>query len=526
MASYDILIKSGLVLDGTGNNPSIGSVGIKGNHIADVGLLENGAAPLIIDARGKYITPGFIDITNHSDTHLTIFKYPELSSLIMQGITTIIGGNCGASLAPLGSHDAIGGIRKWVDPSEINVNWTNIEEFLDTIEKLRPAVNFGTFIGYGTLRRSVIGNQIRLLTAEEREKIKLLIHDGLEQGAFGVSLGLAYGHERISSPDEIIEVCRTLSDYNGTIKIHLRSEGKGLLASINEAINISRETGASVQISHLKAIGKKVWRDLPRALKLIEDANSSGANINFDVSPYHTTGSPLYLLIPAWAREGGFNDLFKRINNPNDKSKIIDDLKNYTLHYDKIMIISAKIPGLAGHTLAEIANRSKLEPEEMLVEALRANEGQIKIMGQTISKNNIELEIKNKNSFIASDGVGYDQEELRSGNLVHPRSFGTFPHFWHRYVNDYKTLLPAEAIQKITSGPANKLGIKNRGILAKGAFADIIVFDPNLFHDRASIKNPFRYPAGLGWVIINGKIAVEEGKFLGSREGKVLKRTQ
>ncbi len=523
--AYDILIKSGSVIDGTGEPPTVADIGIKGDKIAAIGGIgENEAGGITINANGKYVVPGFIDITNHSDTHLTIFKYPNLESMVRQGVTTIIGGNCGSSLAPLGNKNALQSIRKWADTSEINIDWARVGEFLARIEKLRLGANFGTFVGYGTLRRGVIGDEARELNIEEREKIKYLLREGIKEGAFGLSLGLAYGHERISSTEEIIEIARVLADTGGIVKIHLRSEGKGILASINEAVLIGRGAKVPIQISHLKTVGKKSWPYLKKALELIKVAHESGVDINFDVSPYSTTGSLLYLLIPAWARQGGFNELFQRLDQPEERKKIIEHLKIYTFHYNRIIINSAKLTNLVGKTLAEIAETSGLPPEEALLETVRANEGRVKIIGRTLSIKNTELAIENPSSFIASDGAGYNEEEMKSGNLVHPRSFGAFAHFWHRFVRDLKTISPQEAIQKITSGPAKKLKLYGRGAIRKENYADLVVFDPQKIKDRATYRNPYQYPQGIEWVIINGQIVIENGNFTGVRAGRILRK--
>lgn len=523
--AHDILIKSGLVIDGTGEPPLTADIGLKDDKIAAIGGIGENEAGITINAYGKYVVPGFIDITNHSDTHLTIFKYPNLESMVRQGVTTIIGGNCGSSLAPLGNKNALQSIRKWADTSEINIDWARVSEFLARIEKLGLGANFGTFIGYGTLRRGVIGDEVRGLNIEEREKIKYLLREGIKEGAFGLSLGLAYGHEHVSSSEEIIEIVRVLADAGGIVKIHLRSEGKEILASVNEAVRISRETGVPVQISHLKAIGKKSWPHLQKTLELMNYARNSGVDINFDVSPYSTTGSLLYLLIPAWARQGGFNELFKRLDQSEERKKIIGQLKTYTLHYDRIIINAAKLTNLVGKTLAEIATTSGLAPEEALLETVRANEGRVNIIGRTLSVKNTELAIENPNSFIASDGAGYSKEEGNSGSLVHPRSFGAFPHFWHRFVRDLKVTSPQEAIQKITSGPAKKLKLYGRGAIMKGNYADLVIFDPQKIKDRATYKNPYQYPEGIEWVIINGQIAVENGNFTGIKAGKILRKS-
>ncbi len=522
--AYDIVIKSGTVFDGSGKPGVQTDIGIKGDEITAIGNLDGAAAAKTIDATGKYVTPGFIDTTNHSDTHLTLFKYPNLESLVMQGITTVIGGNCGTSLAPLAKPEAIQAASKWVDLSEININWARVSEFLEQLRVLRPAVNFGTLVGYGTLRRGIIDNQIRLLNPEEIEKTKFLLTQALQDGAFGLSLGLAYGHERVSTTEEIIKVVRPLQEEGGVIKIHLRSEGSDLVGSVNEVVRIARETGIPVQISHLKAIGKKSWPSLRKALELIETANSTGTKVTFDVAPYNTTGSPLYLLIPNWARFGGFLELFQRIDDPEQKKKIIEDLKMSTLHYDRIFIISAKTKTIVGHTLAQVAQEGGITPEEALVDTVRANDGHVTIVGRTLSSQNTELAIKNKYSCIATDGSGFSQEVASTGDLVHPRCFGAFPHFWHRYVRDHKILTPEEAVAKMTGKPATKFSLEKRGFLQKGNFADVVVFDPQIMQDRATYRNPFPFPSGIDWVLINGSVSVEEGRCLSNRVGRILTR--
>lgn len=523
--TYDLLIKSGSIIDGTGAKETTGDIGVKDGEIAAIGPLGKADAAVIIDAQGSCVTPGFVDITNHSDTHLTLFKFPTLESLLMQGITTIIGGNCGASLAPLGRKEAINAIKKWADPSDINLNWASTAEYLKELERLRPAVNFGTLTGFGTIKRGVLGDAARPLEKNEIDSAKFLLASAISEGAFGISFGLSYGHERVSSTEEIIEVARGLTGV-GVLKLHLRSEGRELLASVNEAIQIGRETGMPVQISHFKAMGKKAWPAFAHALELVANARSSGLDINFDISPYAANGSPLYLLIPPWAREGGLNDILTRLKNQDERKKIGVQLEALSPAYDRIRVIAAKTDTIVGKTLAEIAERSGMSPVDALLETIFANEGQVMTVGHLVSPKNIILAIKDPHSFIASDGTGMSQETTYDNNLVHPRSFGAFPHFWHKFVRDLKILSAEEAVRKMTSLPARRLNILKRGMLSKGYFADIAIFDGSLFRDRATYDNPFRYPAGIEWVIVNGKIAVEKGRPLGTRAGMILRKTR
>lgn len=522
MTTYDVIIKSGTIYDGSGGDPIQADIGIIGNQIAAIGQLTG--AMRIIDATGKYVAPGFIDITNHSDTHLTLFKYPGLESMLMQGVTTIIGGNCGSSLAPLGSPDAIRGIRKWADISDININWATFEEYIWELDALQPGVNIGSFVGYGTLRRGVIDDMIRLLTIEERERVKLLLTDALDQGAFGLSLGLAYGHEAISPTEELIEIARVLQEKRSILKVHLRSEGSGLLAAINEVVRIGREAGVSIQISHLKVIGKKSWHMMDSALEIINTASQSGLDIHFDISPYAATGSSLYLLIPSWARQGGFGELFKRIDDPIERKKIIDTLKTYTIHAEKILITSSPIKNIVGKTLMEVAENAGMSTEEAILSTIRASEGRVSIIGKTISVHNTNKQVKHPNSCIASDGAGYAIEASDSGDLVHPRSFGTFPHFWHRFINELQLVTPQQGIKKMTSTPAKKLNIRNRGMIAEKYIADIVIFNPEQLKERNTYRDPYHYAQGIDWVFVNGHISVEKGIPLHTRYGRVLKR--
>lgn len=522
--AYDILIKSGMVVDGTGKHSEILDIGISGERIADIGIIQSADAKLVINASGKYVAPGFIDITNHSDTHLTLFRTPHQESLLMQGITTIIGGNCGASLAPLASPQAIHAIKKWVNPSEVNIDWTDMQEFLTRIESLQFGINFGTFVGFGTLRRGIIGDDIRALQQEEKEQMKLLLSEALGAGAFGLSLGLSYGHERAATTEEIIEIARIMQGSSSILKFHLRSEGVEILAAINEIIHIGRESGVPVHVGHLKGIGRKTWPQIPKALELISSAHGSGLDISFDVSPYRTTGSLLYLLLPAWAREGGFDELFRRMDREGERLKMMSDLEQLTIHYDSILITSAKTKNAVGRTIGELAKEGGLSPEETLINLVRANEGRVAILGRTVSSKNTILALQHPQSLVATDGEGYSQDEQKLGNLVHPRSFGTYPHLWHTMVIDHELLNPEIAIQKSTGGPAARLGITERGVLKEGNYADVIVFDPKLFHDRATYRNPYRYAAGLEWVFINGKEAVSQGKYTGVRAGKIIRK--
>lgn len=523
---YDILIKGGLVIDGSGNPAVIKDVAVTADKIAAVGdSIDEKDAKKVIDAKGKFVAPGFIDITSHSDVTWTIFDYPGQESLLAQGVTTIIAGNCGTSLAPLVSKEAIKAVQKWTDISKINTDWLTVAEFLGTLEKRKMGVNFGTMVGHGTLRRGLIGEEIRALEQQEIKKIKYLIEEAMAQGAFGLSSALAYAHEQPATQDEMANFAKAVKERGGVYKTHIRSEGKeGFLAAVNETIGLARETEIPIIVSHFKAIGRKEWPYVAKALEMIKTARAGGIKITFDVFPYLRTGSFLYQLLPRWAREGGFVKIIERLRDPAMFAKVIIDLQKMTLHYNRIVIASCPDTQAVGKTIREIAAKSRLTPEEVLAELLIVNEGRVVIFNRNLSAKNLVKFISFPESFVASDGAGYSLEHQKTGNLVHPRSFGTFTHFLHHFVRDTKLVGWEEAIKKISSGPADFMGIKKRGYIKNGYFADVVVFDKEMLADFSTYSNPYAYSAGMDLVLVNGIAAIENGGFTGNLGGRVIRK--
>lgn len=524
---YDILIKNGFIVDGTGDNAFFkADIAISSDKIEKIEPNIKSKAKTIIDAEGLYVSPGFIDINNHSDTTWALISDPALESMIRQGVTTIIGGQCGSSLAPLTRGSAILAIQKWTDVSEANVNWTKISEFLKQIEKQKPSINFATLVGHNTLRRSIIKESFRELVPEEIAKIKFLLEEAFSQGAFGFSTGLLFSHEYKTPSSELIELAKLTAKYNRIYTCHLRGEAGLLLSSINENIRISRESGVSLEISHLKAMGRKYWNNMKKAIEMIESARQDGLNINFDIYPYNFTGSVLYTLLPAWAAEGGKKELLKRLRNPSEKEKIINEMKeNEEYDYDKVMIATVfKEKTYVGKKIAEIAINQEVSLEEAILNILIANEGRVIAFIDTLLEENVEMGLKHYLSFVGSDGSGYNIKNAAKFGLVHPRSFGSYPRALAEYVRERKIIRLEEMIYKMTGGPAHKLGLKQRGLLKKDYFADIVIFDFEKVTDKATKFHPHIYPEGINWVIVNGTIAVEKGNYNGARPGKVLRK--
>jgi len=484
---YDTLIKNAIIIDGNKNKKYRADIALSDGKIKKIGKLKKAKSKNIIEADGLYLGPGFIDLNNHSDTYLTLFTVPSLESMLQQGVTTILGGNCGSSLAPLVKSDVLKSIQKWTDIAEINLNWLTFDEFLQELERRKIGVNFASLVGHSTLRRGILGDDFRPLKSEEMAMIKELLKSALKQGAFGLSTGLAYSHAKIASTEEIIELAKIVKDYNGIYASHIRGEAEELLPAVEETIEIGKKTKVSIEISHLKAMGRKFWPNMKKAIELIEKASQKGININFDIYPYTITGSVLYILLPDWVAEGGKAMLLKRLKDPSIKAKAIKEMqerKDY--EYDKIIIAISPIDRtFIGKKITEIAQAQDISVEEAIINMLVASEGRIISFLDTLNKNNVEIGL----------------------------------------TNSLKLLTWEEAMYKITGGPAQKLGLKKRGLIKKGYWADLVLFNPQKIIDEADFENPYKYPQGIEYVFVNGKIAIEKGKYTGIKAGKILRKS-
>ena len=524
---YDVIIKNGTVIDGSGKKGFKADIGLRKEKIKKIGRLKRAKAKIIIDAKGQYVSPGFVDIHNRSDGYWTLFTDPHLESMLRQGVTTIIGGNCGSSIAPLVGGNIIVSIQKWANINEVNVNWLTMAEFLNVLEKRKIGVNFGTLVGHATMRRGIIGEDFRKLKPREVKMMERILKDALREGAFGLSTGLAYSHAKVAPTEEIIKLAKIVQKEGGIYTTHIRGEAEELLPAIEETLTIAKKAKVSTEISHLKAMGKKNWHSFPKALEMIEKAKKQGMNINFDIYPYTTTGSVLYILLPDWVAEGGKRMLLKRLKDPVIRKKLIKEMQEtQPYEYDKVVIaISPTDKTFIGKKITEIAQSQGVSVEEAIINMLIASEGRVITFFQTLNEDNVKLGLKHPLSFVASDGSGYNINYYRErGELVHPRCFGTFPRVLGKYVREKNLMSWEKAIYKMTAGPARKIGLKKRGLLKKNNFADITIFNPKTIIDRATFENPFQYPQGVEYVFINGKIVVDKGKCTGELAGKVLKK--
>jgi len=522
---YDIIIKNGTIIDGSGKPMFRADVGIHEGIITHIGDLKNDHAETEIDATKKYVTPGFIDVNNHSDTYWRIFLDPVLESLLYQGVTTIIGGNCGSSLAPLANHEVMKSIQKWTDMKKVSFNWLSMQEFLEEVKKKKLSLNFASLVGHETLRRGLVGDEVRDISPAEMMIMKKMLTRAMKEGAIGFSTGLVYTHAKLASSREIAELAEIVKKYDGVYTTHIRGEGHELIRAIEEAIRIAEETGVRLQISHLKVMGKKNWNLMEEALNFIETARTSGIDVHFDVYPYTVTGSVLYILLPDWATEGGRNMMLSRLKDPDTRRRIIKEMRENEIDYSKIIIsISALDKTLNHKRISEIAELQGKSIEDAIIDLLIASEGRVVTMMEVLSEKNVDKGVVNPFSIISSNGSGYDIAHEKTGELVHPRNFGSFPRVFANYVKKRGVIGWEEAVHKMSGLPAEKFKIEKRGIIAKGNYADVVVLNPDSVCDMATVENPYKYSNGMEWVIVNGKPAVKNGIITNSQSGEVLKR--
>jgi N-acyl-D-amino-acid deacylase len=521
---YDILIKGGTIIDGTGEPMFSADVAVAGDRIAKIGNLSNERGEIEIEAEGKIVCPGFIDVNNHSDTYWRIFLNPDLESLVYQGITTIVGGNCGSSLAPLTEAKNIETIQKWVDLKEINVNWLSLEEFFGFLGDAKLSVNFATLVGHGTLRRGLLGDDVRSPNPKELRFFENKLKEAMKQGALGLSTGLVYSHARLASFEELKDLAGIVRKYHGVYTTHIKDEGDELIDSLEEAVRIGREAGVKLHISHLKAVGMKNWPKMAEALAMIDQAQESGVDISFDVYPYTNTGSVLYTLLPAWVAEGGRKMMLRRLKDLVVRDKVIAEMRKSDFEYEKVEISSSPLDKtLTRRKITEIAKSQGQTVEDAIIDILIASEGRVITSMEVLGEENVKKAIIHPLSIIATNGAGYDLEHAAGGEIVHQRSFGTFQKVLAKYVLEEEVIRFEDAVRKMTAAPAEKFQIKKRGRIQAGFFADILIMDRAKISSPSSRENTYQYSRGIEHSMVNGKMVISDGVYQSSKRGRIIK---
>lgn len=520
---YDVVIRHGTLVDGSGKPMFSGDLGIKEGKIVAIGEVI-GSTERLIDAEGAYVTPGFIDVNNHSDTYWALMANPSLESLLYQGVTTVIGGNSGSSLAPLTRAEDIRSIQKWTNVDKINFNWLTMREFLRAVEKREPAVNFATLVGHGTLRRGAMQDETRPIHDDEVRIMEKFLKESLHAGALGFSTGLLYTHARGAHINEILKLVELVHDEKGIYATYVRNEGEGLVKAVEEAITVARKTGVPLHISHLKAVGQSNWPLMDEVFNLVEAAALGDLDISFDVYPYTTTGSVLYTFLPTWITENGRKLMLARLRDEKVRKAVVEEMRKNEVDYSAMMLSVTNLGKmLTRRKVSEIALLQNKSPEEVVIDVLLASEGRAIVSIESLSEKNVMKAIQHPFSIISSNGSGYSVEHAETGDLVHPRNFGTFPRIFAEYVRRHQALSWEEAIHKMTGKPAKKFGLKDRGILAEGNIADIAIFFPGKIADQATLENPYQYAVGMEWLLVNGIPVIENGQYNEKRPGKVYR---
>ena len=501
---YDLVLKNGRIVDGGGNTWYRGDIAIRGDTIIRIAPSIDQPATRVIDVAGQVIAPGFIDI--HTHARRGILQVPTADNYVRQGVTTLIEGPDGGSPVPLAP-------------------------FFARLEGLPRSVNFGSFIGQGSVRAAVMGEVNRKPTDEEMEKMRALVEQGMRDGALGLSSGLFYVPGTFSSTDEVIELAKVAARYGGIYISHMRDEAGGVIKSVKETIAIGERGGLPTQVTHHKIIGKKNWGQSATTLRLIDDARARGVDASIDQYPYTASSTSISsALLPAWALEGGRNELLGRLKDPATRARIkaetIRLIREERGGGDPKNVVLARCEwdaSLAGKNLADVTRLRKMTPtiaNAAEVALWIVEQGGCQGIFHAISENDLQRILRHPATMIGSDG----EVTIFGSANPHPRSYGTFARVLAVYVRERHTISLEDAVRKMTSFPAQRLGLTDRGLLRPGMKADITIFDPEKVRDLATFEKPHQYAVGFSYVIVNGQVVFESGMMTSARPGKVLYR--
>jgi dihydroorotase/N-acyl-D-amino-acid deacylase len=531
--AYDIIIRNGHIIDGSGNPWYSGDVAIQGDHIIAIGKLDHATAKRVIDASGMVVAPGFIDMLGQSETALLIDN--RAISKLSQGITTEITGE-GGSIAPQDDL-TLAALLPSLEPYHLKVDWTDLNGYFRRLESNGTPINLGTYVGAAQVREAVLGDVNRAPTAEELEKMKTLVAQAMQQGAFGISTALIYPPGHYAQTEELIELAKVAAQYGGVYASHMRSEGQSETAAIQEALRIGREAHLPVEIFHLKVSGKTRWGGMKNVVATIQAARDAGQDVSADMYPYVAGATALASAIPPWVADGGLNKLLERLQDPAIRARIKSEMGAdhpdwENLYFDSggasgVMVASVfnkDLKQFTGMTVAQIAAAQKKDPLDALFDFILADKGQTGALYFIASEDDLQTGLKQPWT-----SIGLDANEMPlDGPLyephAHPRTFGSMPRFLGHYVRDLHLLPLEQAIRKITSLPAQREHLTNRGLLKEGFFADITIFDPATIIDKATYQQPTQLSQGVKYVFVNGQLAFEDGKLTGATPGKALRR--
>ena len=531
-ADFDILILNGKIVDGSGNPWFYGDVGIRDGRIAAIGKLAGQPAKRTIDAGRMIVSPGFLDMLGQSEYTLLVDSRAE--SKLRQGITTEITGE-GESPAPVNDR-TLKDLQPELDHYGIRADWKTLDEYFTRLEKQGIAINLATFVGATQVRLYVLGAEDRKPTTAELDQMKALVEEAMRQGALGVSSSLMYVPAIFSSTEELIELARVAGKYGGIYISHIRNEQAGVLDALEEAIRIGREAGVRVQIWHLKVSGQKNWGKMPLVVEKIERARGGGVDIAADLYPYIAAATSLRTILPPEAREGGDERMLERLRDPAQRRRIRQAVLRQKGAFENLYLASGGASGVMvssvlnpalrlyqGKRLSEIAAMRKEDPVEAAINILIEDKGKTGAIYFVMSEPDVQFALKQPWTSLDTDYPAVRPDGILGEANPHPRSYGSFPRVLGRYVREQKLMPLEEAIRKMTSLPAQRVGLQDRGLLRVGMAADVAVFDPEKIRDLATFEKPHQFSEGVRYVIVNGQIVLDDGMVTAARPGRALR---
>jgi N-acyl-D-amino-acid deacylase len=529
--TFHVVIAGGTVYDGTGAPGRRADVGLRGDRIAAVGDLGASAAGVRVDASGLAVAPGFVNMLSWSTDSLLVDGRSQ--GEVRQGVTTQVMGE-GSSMGPL-TPEMKRRIRDGQGDLRYEITWTTLAEYLRTLEKKGVAQNVASFIGSGTIREHVVGLDDRPFTAAEMERARQLVRDEMSRGALGIGSSLIYAPDTFSTTEELIEMCKAAAPLGGRYISHIRSEGDRLLEAVEELIRIGREAGVPAEIYHLKAAGEKNWPKLDAVVARVEKARAEGLKITADMYTYTAGSTGFDACIPPWSREGGAEALWKRIADPPTRARIIEEMRrpagweNLCLSAgspERLLLVEFKseaLKPLTGKRLSQVARERGTDPENTILDLMLADRTRVGVVFFLMSEENVRRQIRLPWVSFGSDASSMAPEPPFNRSSTHPRAYGNFARLLGRYVRDEKLIPLAEAIRRLSGLPAANLGLRDRGRLAAGRFADVVVFDPATIADRATFEDPHQYAVGVKHVFVNGVQVLRDGEHTGATPGRALR---
>jgi N-acyl-D-amino-acid deacylase len=517
---FDLLIKNGRIIDGSGRAAYVADLAIKGDRIVSIGKLTQATATRTVDAQGQ------------SETYLLID--PRANSKVMMGVTTEITGE-GESIAPINERQ-IKEQEDFLKRFSLTIDWRTLDEYFKRLEKQGSGVNLGTFVGATQVREYVIGYDDRPPTPQELDQMKRLVADAMRDGALGLSTSLQYVPARFAKTDELIELAKVAHQYGGIYATHQRSEANTIDASLDEVFEIAQKAQIPVEIWHLKTAYKKNWGAMPRVLARIKQARDRGFDITADIYPYIAGSTSLSACLPPWAQEGGVDKMLARLRDPQTRQRLKKEISEDQTEWENIYlgsggpsgvligsVVNRELDSLQGKRISEIAAEQKKDPLDTLFDFILADHGQTGAIYFMMSEDDMRLAMQSPFVSFCTDSGSRATDGPLAGSKSHPRGWGSYPRILGRYVRDEKLLSLESAIHKMTGAPAARVGLRDRGLLKEGMFADITIFDPTKVIDKATFESPNQYPVGIEYVLVNGKISVDKGQRTAALGGRVLR---